>query len=100
MKDRAILVSHPAFAYFCRDYGLLQLSIDNEGKEPLPRDILNTIELAIKHQVRNVIVEPQYGQKGARLIAEQLHLPVHQSDPYSADYINNLRQLAEIISSS
>jgi zinc transport system substrate-binding protein len=36
-KVRTFLVSHPAFAYFCRDYDCSQLSIEHEGKEPRPK---------------------------------------------------------------
>ena len=32
--NKIIMVSHPAYAYFCRDYGLTQLAIEFEGKDP------------------------------------------------------------------
>ena len=28
------LVFHPAWSYFARDYGLIQVSVEQEGKEP------------------------------------------------------------------
>src|SRR3990167_2724 len=36
---RTFLVSHPAFAYFCRDYDCHQLSIEQEGKDPRPKEL-------------------------------------------------------------
>jgi zinc transport system substrate-binding protein len=96
-KHQSILVSHPAFAYFCKDYSLIQLSIEVEGKEALPRDITQTVKIAERKHVRSILAQPQYNQKGATLIAQKLQLPIYQIDPYSRDYLENLRHLGEII---
>ena len=43
LKNRDILVSHPAYAYFCRDYDLKQYSIEVEGKDPTPQQMTNLL---------------------------------------------------------
>ncbi len=96
----ALLVSHPAFAYFCQDYHLSQFSIEIEGKEPLPQDVTSILIMAKKHNIAHVIVEPQYSDKGAQLIAENLEVPVYVVDPYSQEYMKNMRYLAEIVAKS
>ena len=93
----AILVSHPAFGYFCAEYGLIQLSVECEGKDPLPQDIVRTLNEAEEHHVRTVLTQAQYNNKGAILIAEKLRLPVYQIDPYAIDYMENLRHLSRMI---
>ncbi len=97
LKGRAILVSHPAFGYFCRDYGLIQLSIESEGKEALPQKIANTMKEAVQHRVGCVITQGQYSPKAAELVAKKLQLPIFSIDPYAEDYFENLRQLASAI---
>lgn len=97
LQGQAILVSHPAFGYFCHDYGLIQLSIECEGKDPLPRHITHILQMAEKYQVKSVLTQPQYNNKGAELIGEKLHLPIFLVDPYSSDYLNNLRYIAKVI---
>jgi zinc transport system substrate-binding protein len=97
IKNRAVLVSHPAFGYFCRDYDLTQLSVECEGKDPLPQNISHTLHLAKEYQVQKVLLQPQYNNKGAEMIAEKLNLPTFLLDPYSRDYIANLRSLATAI---
>lgn len=93
----ALLVSHPAFAYFCSDYNLEQLSIEVEGKEPLPQDI-HSLFCRIKEQnIRSILIQPQYSDKAARLIAEHLQIPIYEVDPYAQDYFKNLHLLAELI---
>ena len=44
LKGETLLVSHPAFGYFCKDYGLRQISVEHEGKDPLPQHIASILE--------------------------------------------------------
>lgn len=97
MKGDAILVSHPAFGYFCQEFGLKQLSIEYEGKEPLPQDVIHTLREAENAHVRAVFIQIQYNNKGALLVADKLHLPVYSVDPYASDYLENLRRIADDI---
>ncbi len=100
IKGQAMLVSHPAFGYFCEEFGLQQLSVEFEGKDPLPQDIARMMEAARKSTVRAVFILPEYNNKGALLIAEELHLPVYEIDPYSKDYFETLRKLGSLLAKS
>jgi zinc transport system substrate-binding protein len=100
VKGEAILVSHPAFGYFCRDYNLVQLSIEYEGKEALPQKISNTLKQAENIPVRCVITQAQYSAKAAELIARKLQLPIFLLDPYAENYLENLQHLAALIKQS
>ncbi len=97
MKHRAILVSHAALGYFCRDYHLKQLSLETEGKDPLPKELARTLMHTMQENVSCVLTQPQYNNKGAELIAEKLSLPVRSIDPYDANYLENLRLITEAI---
>jgi zinc transport system substrate-binding protein len=97
VKGKAILVSHPAFGYFCQDYHLTQLSIEFEGKEPLPQHITKILQQAKQYSIQSVLIEPQYSNKGAELLAQSLHLPTHLVDPYSQNYLDNLLSIAKVI---
>lgn len=96
-EEEAILVSHPAFAYYCRDFGLVQLSVECEGKEPRPQDIAKTLQHAKERRVRCVLTQGQYNNKGAELIAKKLNLPVYLVDPYSKNYIENIHAISAMI---
>lgn len=97
MQSQAILVSHPAFAYFCKDYHIHQLSIEVEGKDPLPQHVTQILTQAKNYELRGIFLEPQYSNKGAELIAEALHLPTHMVDPYAENYAENLWMIAQVI---
>lgn len=96
-KGDAILTSHPAFGYFCHEFHLTQLSIENEGKDPRPQDIIQVLNDAQNAHVRVVLLEPQYSNKGAQLVADNLKLPVFVIDPYARDVPQTLRSIANVI---
>jgi len=96
-KNRIFLVSHPAFAYFCRDYHCTQLSIEHEGKEPRPKDLEATLKAAVEQHAAFALSLPQHNNKGAQLVAENLHIPVKFIDPYASDYVDTMRKLSKLI---
>ncbi len=96
-KGSSILVSHPAFAYFCKEYGLHQLSIETEGKEPKPQDIDHLLFHAREGNIETIITEPQHSNKGAEAMAEALGISTQMIDPYTEDYTDNLLNLAKLI---
>lgn len=94
LKNRIIMVSHPAYAYFARDYHIKQLSIEFEGKDPTPQQLTKILNQARQANIRKIYIQLQYNNKGARLIAQELGAEVVVLDPYSEDYINSMRKIA------
>lgn len=97
VENRTILVSHPAFGYFCKEYDLSQLSVEYEGKDPRPKHLEEILNRAVAESMELALALPQYNNKGAQLIAEKLHVPIHMIDPYSADYFETMRKLAHLV---
>lgn len=89
-----IMVSHPAYAYFCRDYGLTQLSIEISGKDPTAQQLTHVIQQARHHGISTIFIQKQYSNKGPKLIAKELNAQLVMLDPYSEDYLNTMRTIA------
>ncbi len=94
-KQRTIMVSHPAYAYFVRDYGFTQLPIEYSGKDPSARQLQRVIEEARRSGVSTIYVQPQYSNKGANLIAEQIGANIVSMDPYGENLFESLRHIAD-----
>lgn len=92
-----LLVSHPALGYYCLRYGMQQLPIEIEGKDPLPQDITRLVSHLKAHPVPVVFIEPQYNNKGALMIAEELHIPSVTINPYDEDYFGMLDHITDTI---
>lgn len=100
LKNRIIMVSHPAYGYFCRDYQLDMISIEFEGKDPTPRQLTQVINDARKNHITKIFTQMQYSAKGAKLIASQIGAVTVELDPYSEHYFTSLRHIAQEIASS
>lgn len=94
LKRRAVLVSHPAYAYFCRDYDLEQYSIEVEGKDPAPQQMNNLLKLAKELQIKHIFIQPQYSNKAAQLIAKEIGASIVMLDPYSKNYYESMLSIA------
>lgn len=94
LKKRDILVGHPAYAYFCRDYQLKQHSIEIEGKDPTPQQMTKLLNLVRSIGTNTIFVQPQYNNKAAQLIAKEINARLVVLDPYAENYINTMLEIA------
>lgn len=91
------LVYHPSWTYFAAAYGLEQLPIEKNGKEPGPRQLEQVIARAEKLGIRTIFSEPGISEQSLEYVAKKLAAEIKVIDPLSPDYINNLRQVARTI---
>ena len=96
-NGQALLVSHPAFYYFCYDYHLLEIPLEHQGKDPLPRQTADILQMAEATTFRCAFAVPQGSEKGIRLVAKQLGIPLYDFNPLAPDYLQNMQQLAQMI---
>lgn len=94
LKDRFIFVSHPAYAYFCRDYHLTQVSIEIEGQDPRFRQSQLLLEMLKEHRPSVIFIQKQYSDKAARILAEQIGARLVLLDPYQENYFQCISEIA------
>jgi len=99
-EKKKFIVLHPAWIYFARDYGLEQIAIEAEEKEPGPRYLAEVVDTARANNITTVFVEPQYNPKMAEVIAEEIDGTVVSIDDLAPNYIDNLRTVGEKIAKS
>ena len=58
---RSFMVFHPAWSYFAETYGLEQISIEHQGKEPGPRALQKIVIQGKKLKIRVIFVQKQFG---------------------------------------
>lgn len=95
LQNRCIFVSHPAYAYFCRDYQLEQYSVEVEGKDPTPQQMTKLLNLARQLNIRTIFIQMQYNNKAAKLFADTLGAHLITLDPYSENYITTMLEIAQ-----
>ncbi|WP_376696171.1 metal ABC transporter solute-binding protein, Zn/Mn family [Wenzhouxiangella sp. EGI_FJ10305] len=100
IERRRFMVFHPAFGYFAESYGLEQMTIEIEGKEPAPRELREVIETARNLDVEVIFVEPQFPQRAARVLAGEIGAGVDTLDPLKRDWPTGMRAIAATLEAS
>jgi zinc transport system substrate-binding protein len=89
------MVFHPSWGYFAKAYGLKQVPIELEGKNPKPAQLKELIMHAKEDGIKIVFVQPQFSTKSAKLVASEIEGQVAFADPLAENWMNNLRMIAE-----
>jgi len=91
------MVFHPAWGYFAKDYGLIQIAIEAGGKNPKPKQVMYLIEEAKEEKVKAVFTAPEFSDKIAKQIASEVGVPVIKVSPLNPKWAENLKNLAKAI---
>jgi zinc transport system substrate-binding protein len=97
LRGREFFVFHPAYGYFADAYGLRQVPVEIEGKEPGPKQLIGLIEKARKAGVKVIFVQPQFSTTAAETVARSIGGAVVPMDPLARDSLANLTAMAEKI---
>ncbi len=88
-SGRAFMIYHPNLAYLARDYGLKEIAVEYEGKEPPPGRMKELIDLARKEKIRVIFVQKEFDNKNARVIASEIGASLKVIDPLSGDWMES-----------
>ena len=97
LRERRFLVYHPAWGDFAATYGLEQIPIEREGKEPGARSLAELAILARQAGLRVVFVQPQSSSRSAEVLAREIGARLVTVDPLARNYAGALRTLARAI---
>jgi zinc transport system substrate-binding protein len=88
------LVFHPSWGYFAQAYGLTQIPVEVEGKEPSLTEMVRLVKYAKAKGIKVIFVQPQFATKSAEVIAREIDATVVIADPLHKDWAKNLRGVA------
>jgi len=98
VKAKKFIVFHPSFGYFARTYGLKQIAIEKEGKEPSFKYLAKVIQLAKSNGIKTIFVAPEFSQKSAKFIAQKIGGKVVSISPLNENVTQNILTIAKAFS--
>ncbi len=90
-KNKSFMTFHPAFTYFAHEFNLTQISIEVDGKEPGLKELLKIIKEAKHNNIKTIITSPEFSDKSAKVIANELDAKVIRISPLSPDICNTIK---------
>jgi len=97
VQSRKFIVYHPAFGYFADDYGLEMYALEDEGKEATAQHLQEMIDLANAENIKVIFYQEEIDSRQSEAFAEEIGGKTMQLSPLSADYIDNLKSMAELM---
>jgi zinc transport system substrate-binding protein len=94
LPQRRFLVYHPSWGCFAQHYGLEQVAIEADGKEPSARRLVALVEQARADGTRAVFVQEGVADRPARVLAAELGAAVVPLDALAEDWPATMRLAA------
>ncbi|MGL6194739.1 MAG: metal ABC transporter solute-binding protein, Zn/Mn family, partial [Thermoguttaceae bacterium] len=99
-SGKTIYVFHPAYGYFCDEFGLKQKAIEFEGKSPKAKELAEWVRNAKEDKVQVLLIQPEFNPVPAEKIAKEIGAKVIKHSTLGRDYFTELRDLAAIITNT
>ena len=96
--DKTFIIYHPAMTYFARDYGLQQIAIEKDGKEPAASDLVTHIKTAKLTGAGYLFIQPEFDKRNASIIAEETGLEMKELNPLAEDFTGEMLRFAATLS--
>ncbi len=96
-ESRAFVIYHPALTYFARAYGMEQIAVENDGKEPSAKHIARIIDEARDKGVTCLLYQSQYPRSVVEVIAGDMGVECREIDPLAEDAEQNITAITKLI---
>jgi len=96
----SFMIFHPNLAYLARDYGLEEIAVEFEGKEPPPSRMKELIDIARTQNIKTIFVQKEYDRRNAKAIANEIGAGVVVIDPLSEDWLTSTNDIISALHAS
>lgn len=97
VEGKSFVVHHPAFGYFAERFGLKQVSLEVEGKEPGAVDMAKVVDFIKKNNAKAVFMQAQIPDSVIKSVAEETKVRVITLDPLKENVLENIKKTANEI---
>ena len=94
---RYFIIYHPALTYYAADYGLEQIALEEDGKEPSASRMQAVIELARREEMNVILYQRQYPVSVVSVVASDANVEPVAINPLSGDILNEILRITGII---
>lgn len=98
--SRAFLIYHPALGYFATEYGLEQVALENEGKNPTPATLAEVVGKVQREGLKVMFYQQEYPLDVVKPIAEILGVNLVKINPLNYDIVSELDAIIKLLTNN
>ncbi len=96
-KTRSFLIYHSILTYYARDFGLTQIPLEEESREPSARQMHNIISRAKNERVKVFFVQKEFANRNINAVTESTGADTAEIDPLGYDWQNEMIKVARCL---
>lgn len=95
--DKAFVIYHPSLSFFAQEFGLRQIVIEEDGKEPTAAHLRRVIDQARANGVRIVFIQPEFETRQAEDIAREIGARPIRINPLRSSWEEEILHIARAL---
>ncbi len=97
---KEFLIYHPALGYLAHEYGLEQIALENEGKNPTPSALAEIVDKVQARGIEVLFYQQEYPIDVVKPIADILDVNLVEINPLNKDIIAELNRIVSQLTNS
>lgn len=97
LEHRKFMIFHPALTYLARDYGLEQVPIEFEGKEPSPQKLRALIDTANNDNIRIIFIQAEFDKRSAGMVVDATGAELAVINPLAYNWEDSVTEILRLI---
>ncbi len=100
LKVRKFIIYHPALSYLANDYGLEQISIEKDGKEPAADYMKRLVTQAKQAGIKTIFVQKEYDLSLIKSFASEVGATIEPINTFAYDWVESTNHIINILYSA
>lgn len=97
VSNRSFAIYHPTLTYFAHDYKLMQLPIEEEGKEPSAAQLMGTINMAQSAGIKLIFVQQEFSKRNTDMMASVIKARQVVINPLAYDWNKEIIKISQAL---
>jgi zinc transport system substrate-binding protein len=95
--NRSFMVFHPSLTYYAHDYGLRQIALEIDGKEPSVKQLGDIVTLARKERISQILYQREFPRRTVEVVADEIGATPVEIDILGGNVMGNILYITDII---
>lgn len=92
-----LYVFHPAYAYYCTEFGWRQRAVEAGGKSPKSKEFVELVRQLRQENAETIFIQPEFSRTAVEKLAAELNLNIEVHSPLGEDPLENIRTLTDAL---
>lgn len=95
--DRSFVIYHPSLSFFAEEFGLRQIVIEEDGKEPSATHLGKVIDEARSYGTKVVFIQPEFESRLAEEVAREIGASIVRINPLQKSWEEEILHIARTL---